>query len=103
MSDIEGTGKGRGIEDASRQAELECTINNCGSKGFYVIVVPIIVKPGAAITKLQCAKCRNVFIVSESGTIGDRQTLFQDHQGRNHHRMIAEPGIFDMLGKNKKT
>ncbi len=94
MNAIEGTGKGRGIEDASLQSELECTVNDCGSKGFYIVVVPLIVKSGAAITKIQCAKCRNVFIVSENGIIGDRQTLYQDHQGRNHHTMRAEPGVF---------
>ena len=92
---IEGTGKGRGIEDISRQKPLECTIGSCGSLAFNVIVVPIIVNPGAVITKLQCIKCLNLFTVSENGLIGDRSRIFKDQMGKNHHRMIAEPGIFN--------
>ena len=91
MGEITGPGQSVGITDESRQLDLDCA---CGSKIFHVIVVPLGIRPGAAITKLQCGNCRNVFIVSDQGVVGEKKTLYKDHQNRSHHVMKAEPGIF---------
>lgn len=96
---ITGTGKSVGIQDASRQVRLHCRIAGCDSFSFSVVVVPIEVRPGAVITKLKCVRCRNEFVVSENGVIGDKQLLYKDHQGRNHHTLKAEPGIYNVSGK----
>lgn len=91
MSNVIGNGQSVKITDPGIQQDLDCM---CGSKSFHVIVAPIGIRPGAVITKLQCIKCRNVFVVSENGVVGERKTLYKDHQNRKHHVMIAEPGIY---------
>ncbi len=100
-SQITGTGKPVGIQDISRQLLLHCRIMNCDSVSFAVSVVPIQIRPGAVITKLKCVRCENEFIVSENGVIGDKQLIYKDHQGRSHHTMKAEPGIYNVSGPKK--
>lgn len=92
MSKIIGNGRSVKMTDPGIQQDLDCL---CGSKTFHIIVAPIGIRRGAVITKLQCFKCRNVFVVSENGIVGDKSALYKDHQNRKHHRMIAESGIFN--------
>jgi len=96
MGDIIEVGKPAGIENVDRQLELEC-VKGCNSKIFKLIVVPLGVQKGAAITKVQCAKCGLVFTANQHGVIGDKSKKFQDHQGKNHYRMKCETGVFNGL------
>lgn len=88
---ITGNGQSIAITDASLQVDLGCL---CKSKSFNVVVIPLKIRPGAAITKLQCCKCRLVYVVSDVGVVGDKSHLWKDAQHRKHHTMKAEPGIY---------
>lgn len=91
MGKISGNGQSVSITDAGTQLQLDCI---CKGKEFHIFVVPLGIRPGAAITKVQCHKCKNVFVISENGIVGDKAYLWKDHQNRKHHTMKAEPGIY---------
>ncbi len=73
---------------------LETVQCPCGGKAYYPLVEPVIANGSARLILLVCMNCSHAVEITGDAIVGDKQKVYVDKEGKRHHRMRVEGGLF---------